>query len=205
MSDSDYFLELQTQTNWGRVLAQFAEWCRPQAGWLTLDVGTGPGLLPALFAKAECQAIGVDLDPAMFQPASLHPEVAVADSLLLPFPSRTFDLVTASNLLFLLPQPLIVLEEMTRLLRPNGQIALLNPSEHLNVDAATELADQRSLNGLARETLLNWAARAETHHRWTKPQLQEMFARTSLELVDTRTAVGLGFARFARGKLLTNL
>ena len=54
---------------------------------------------------------------------------------------------------------------MTRLLHPDGQIVILNPSEHLNVGAANQLADQRGLDGLARETLINWVARAEAHHR----------------------------------------
>ncbi len=201
MSDSDYFLELQTQTGWGRVLSQFTEWCRPQQGWLTLDVGTGPGLLPTIFTQAGCCAFGVDLEPEMFKPAPLHSEVAVADSLDLPFPSQTFDLVTASNLLFLLPQPIDALSEMTRLVSAEGQIAMLNPSEYLNVDAATKFADQRDLDGLARDTLLNWAARAEKHNQWTESQLRVNFASIGLELSETNTAVGPGFARFARGSL----
>ena len=200
-SDAEYFLELQTQTGWGRVLSQFAEWCRPQRGWLTLDVGTGPGLLPDLFAQLGCQAFGVDLDPEMFKPTPLHSAVIVADSLALPFPSQTFDLLTASNLLFLLPHPFDALSEMTRFVRAEGQIALLNPSEHLNVDAATDFADYRGLHGLARETLLNWAARAEKHNRWTESQLVEMFDNVGLELADTKTSVGPGFARFVRGTL----
>jgi len=201
MTDAEYFLELQTETGWGRVLARFTEWCRPQRGWLTLDVGTGPGLLPALLTRAGCCSFGTDLDPEMFQPNPLHKDVVIAESLVLPFPSRAFDLVTASNVLFLLPQPLMALKEISRLLHSDGQIALLNPSEHLSVAAATELADQRGLQGLARETLINWAARAEETHRWTESQLHELFARVGLELVETATAVGPGFARFVRGFL----
>jgi len=201
MTDADYFLALQTQTGWGRVLARFADWCRPHKRWLTLDVGTGPGLLPALFSQAGCCSFGVDLDPKMFYPKSLHPDVAIANSPNLPFPSQAFDLVSASNLLFLLDQPLIVLEEMTHILQPDGQLVLLNPSESLSVDAATEFAEQRGLQGLARKTLINWAVRAETHNRWTEIQLHDLFASVGLELIDTTTAVGPGFARFARGHL----
>ena len=200
MPDSDYFFDLQTKTGWGRVLARFADWCQPKTGWLTLDVGTGPGLLPALLTQAGCLAFGADLDSEMFKLA-LHPDVIVADSMVPPFPSQTFDLITASNLLFLLPQPLESLREMARLLRTNGQIALLNPSEHLSVAAATAFSEQRGLDGLARETLINWAARAEVHHRWTESQLQDLFAIGGLELVETKTAVGPGFARFVRGRL----
>ncbi len=199
MSDSDYFFELQTQTNWGRVLARFVDWCQPQRGWQTLDVGTGPGLLPALLAQRGCRSFGADLDPEMFKPNVLHPEVAIANSLDLPFSTQSFDLVTASNLLFLLSEPLGALNEMTRVLKPDGQIALLNPSENLSVASATVFADQRGLDGFARETLINWAVRAESHHRWTESQIQEMFAIVGLDLIRTTIAVGPGFAQFACG------
>lgn len=198
MTDADYFLELQTQTGWGRVLVRFRDWIDPQADWLTLDVGCGPGLMPALLVQKGCRSLGVDLDLEMFQPAPLHPQAASADVFNLPFPAETFDLIIASNLLFLLPAPSIALREMACLLSPKGQIATLNPTERLTAAAATELADARGLSGLARDTLLNWAARAETHHHWTEAETGQLFAAAGLELIETRTTMGPGFARFAR-------
>ena len=56
--DSNYFHELQSQTGWGHMLASFARWCAPKPGWRVLDVGCGPGLLPAIFAQAGCHAYG---------------------------------------------------------------------------------------------------------------------------------------------------
>ena len=198
MPDSDYFLELQTQTGWGRVLVRFLDWIDPQTDWLTLDMGCGPGLMPALLSQRGCCSFGVDLDLEMFQPAPLHPQVASADIFNLPFPTETFDLITASNLLFLFPDPQMALREMARLLSPKGQIATLNPTEQLTVTAATELADARGLSGLARETLLNWASRTETHFYWTEAETAQLFIAAGLELTETRTAMGPGFARFAR-------
>ena len=60
MPDSDYSLELRTQTGWGKVLARWRNWISPQKGWLTLDVGFGLGLVPALLAQNDC--LGVDID-----------------------------------------------------------------------------------------------------------------------------------------------
>ena len=198
-SDADYFLELQTRTGWGKVLTRFVDWIQPPAGALALDVGTGPGLLTALLARAGCRAIGVDLSPEMFHPKPLHPQVALADAQTLPFPVACFDLVTASNLLFLLPEPLSVLREIARVLRPGGQVTLLNPAENLSEAAALELADQRNLQGLARETLINWGRRAEAHHRWTEDQLRNLFAAARLDFKESTTIMGPGFARLARG------
>ena len=121
--DADYYHELQTQTGWGRTLYGFAVWCAPQAGWLTLDVGCGPGLLPAILAKFGCTAVGVDLDPDMFHPSPLHSMVAVASVFDLPFQAHTFDLITASNLLFLLSDPAQVLAKMKYCTPPGRKVS----------------------------------------------------------------------------------
>ena len=196
--DSSYFLELQTQTGWGAMLRSFATWLDPKPASLILDVGCGPGLLPAIFAENGCLALGIDSSCDMFHD-SLHPDLVVADALAFPLKPSTFNLLTASNLLFLLPDPLSALKEMVRLLAPNGEIALLNPSKKMSVSAAKALADKRNLEGLAHETLLNYAARAERHHRWNKNDLQELFASANLELTSTTTKMGEGLVRFARG------
>ena len=197
--DADYFVELQTQTGWGRTLQGFAEWCSPEDGWLTLDVGCGPGLLPALFAGLGCKAIGVDLDLSMLRPSALHKLVTVGDVYRLPFPSRSFDLVTASNLLFLLPEPIQALVEMKRILQPGGCLALLNPSEHLNTRAAEAFTRERGMDGLGRDTLINWARRAEEHHRWTENETVELFSSIGLSFNRSVLKVGPGFGRFSLG------
>jgi len=191
------FFEIQTQTAWGRTLAGFAAWCAPQPGWRALDVGCGPGLLPVLLAQRGCRAYGVDLDFASLA-ASLHPALAQAAAERLPFPAAAFDLLTASNLLFLLPNPAAALAEMARLLHPDGQAALLNPSEHMSLAAAAALADERRLTGLERASLLNWAARAEAHARWDEPALQALCQRAGLRLVESALKIGPGLARWTR-------
>ncbi|HBX70931.1 MAG TPA: hypothetical protein DEH25_16515 [Chloroflexi bacterium] len=202
MPDSDYFLELQINTGWGRVLTRFADWIGPEVGGLTLDVGCGPGLLPALLAQRGCRALGIDRDPEMFIPAPLHPQVITADGSHPPFPAHSFDLITASNLLFLLPDPGVVLQSMTQFLRPGGQVATLNPTEKLTITAATQMSEAVGLTGLARESLLNWAVRAENHFHWTESETIALFHAAGLELVETKVTMGSGFARFARGMLV---
>jgi ubiquinone/menaquinone biosynthesis C-methylase UbiE len=197
--DADYFYELQTQTGWGRTISGFAKWCAPKPGWMTLDVGCGPGLLPAVLAKYGCCAVGVDLDHKMFHPSPLHSIIAVADVNLLPFTSNNFDLITASNLLFLLPQPIQVLLEMKRVLKKGGKVALLNPSEHLNVNAAVAFTKERGLEGMASDTLLNWAKRAEENQRWTDDETKSLFVNAGMNYENSVLKVGPGFARFSWG------
>ena len=199
LRDVDTFLELQTQTGWGRTLAGFAAWCQAQPGWRVLDVGCGPGLLPALFARQGCNALGLDLEADMFLPQPLHPQVLVAHGEALPFPGGMFDLVTASNLLFLLADPRPTLDEMRRVARPGGILALLNPSEYLNQDAAVVLAEAKALQGLARASLLNWAQRAEANHRWTESEMNNLLLAAGIQPLENSLKVGPGFARFTRG------
>ena len=192
-------LAIQTQTGWGRALQGFADWCRPQAGWLTLDVGCGPGLLPALFAERGCQAFGIDLDKDSLE-QRLYTPLAQAEANRLPFPAGSFHLVTASNLLFFHPQPGMALREMRRLVRLDGWVALLNPSERMSVSVATDFADQRGLAGLDRDSLIGWAARAEAHQRWDEAGLVALFASAGLSLQESALKFGPGLARLVRGR-----
>lgn len=189
--------QIQIGTGWGRTLEQFATWCAPQAGWLAMDVGCGAGLLPALLEARGCTTLGVDLENVP-PDERLFSYLAQADACRLPFPAGQFDLVTASNLLFFLSEPQDALREFLRLLRPSGQVCLLNPSERMSIAAASALAEEHHLDGLARRSLLVWAARAEAHARWDEAALQTLLATAGLTLVESCLRVGPGLARFAR-------
>ena len=75
----------------------------------------------------------------------------------------------------------------------------MNPSERMSVAAAADLADANRLDGLARETLLNYASRAEQHARWSVDELAGMFAQAGLQLTESTTRMGPGLVRYARG------
>jgi SAM-dependent methyltransferase len=197
--DAVYFQQLQTQTGWGRTLYGFAVWCAPRPGWLTLDIGCGPGLLPSIFSQMGCRSVGVDLDLEMFKPSPLHTMVAVADVDALPFKRDTFDLITASNLVFLLAEPINTLFKVKQLLRSGGRLAMLNPSENLNHQSASDFADESGLEGIARQTLLNWANRAEQHHRWTDGETRALYTAAGVNYQGSVLKVGPGFGRFSSG------
>ncbi len=199
MSEFSDFLEIQTQTAWGRTLADFVEWSQPAAGILTLDLGTGPGLLPTIFTdRYRVQAIGLDTDLELLRAAPKTLPVIGASVYALPFSSAIFDQITATNVIFLLGDPLRALKECHRVLKPGGTLALLNPSEHLTVDAATTLAEKRNLTGKNRESLLGWAKRAEKHGGWTEEHAQAIHKKAGFTLTETLTRVGPGFARYTR-------
>jgi ubiquinone/menaquinone biosynthesis C-methylase UbiE len=196
--DSNYFLSLQTETGWGRILQSFAKWCAPSKDSLIMDVGCGPGMLSQSFDKMECTSIGVDLDIAMFVPTLLYPKVVVGSVYDLPFEKNTFDMVTATNVVFLVPQPFVALQKLADLVKPHGELVLLNPSEKMNIPAATELVEQAALTGLSKDTMLNYGRRAEKYYAWSPEDLSKMFREVGLEMVDTDTRMGKGLVRYAK-------
>lgn len=200
MTDFSNFLDVQTRTAWGRTLAEFASFCAPGPASLILDIGCGPGLLPAIFAREGHTAFGIDTDFSLLS-SSLSSNLIQAEALKLPFRPSTFDFVTATNVLFLLDDPLPALQEWKRVLAPNGALCLLNPSENLSVSAASRLTAERRLDGTARESLLNWAGNAESHFRWTEAEIRNLLSQAGLWLEESVLRVGPGFARFARVRL----
>jgi len=195
-AEGNRFKAIQTATGWKKALERFVEWIDPPTGWRTLDLGCGPGLLPALLKMRGCRAFGLDLEHLGAD--RLHPHLVQGDATRLPFPEGAFDLLTASNLLFLLPQPQAVLAEMRRLLAPGGQVAVLNPSERLSIAAAQEVVEARQLEGAGRESLLDWAWRAEAHARWSQTELEKLLSQAGLRLVEASYQVGSGFALAGR-------
>jgi len=193
------FLEVQTRTAWGRILAEFADFCAPAPASLSLDIGCGPGLLPAILAGRGCTSLGVDLDEKLLQ-AKLSPGLCQADASCLPFPAEGFDLVTSTNVLFLLDDPVGALAEWRRILKKGGTICLLNPSHLLSVGAATLVAESRHLEGPARESLLGWARNAEAHARWTEMETGDLVSAAGLQLAESILRVGPGFARLSRAR-----
>ena len=200
MSDFSNFFDVQTKTAWGGVLVEFASFCHPSPASVILDIGCGPGLLPAIFARAGHTTYGIDIDFNLLS-SSLAPNLFQADASKPPFASSQFNLITATNILFLLDDPLAALRAWSRLITLDGELCLINPSEHLSISAATKLADSRGLDGTARESLLIWARNAESHFRWAGAATRELLAQAGYQLEESALRVGPGFARFTRAKL----
>lgn len=135
----------------------------------------------------------------MLHPVPLHPIVTVANVCALPFKFESFDLLTSSNLIFMLPEPAQALHGMKRFLRPGGKFAMLNPSEYLNEQVELAFANEKGLDGVARDTLLNWARRAVENHHWTKDETCDLYRRAGMKYMGSASKVGQGFGRFSWG------
>jgi SAM-dependent methyltransferase len=114
-----------------------------------LDVACGPGNFTGFFAdqlSGDGFVIGLDNSVAMMERAVHDNSSARAiymrsDALSLPFNNGAFDVVCCFAALHLVPEPMVVLHEMVRVLAPGGRIALMTSygRESLLVRKALEL------------------------------------------------------------------
>ena len=96
-----------------------------------LDSGCGPGFTIIELAKkfAECEFVGIDLSEPLLEIAENNNQKEIltervkflkADVQDIPFPDNYFDLVININMLHLVEEPVIMLNEIERVLKPDG-------------------------------------------------------------------------------------
>jgi ubiquinone/menaquinone biosynthesis C-methylase UbiE len=205
-SFADYFAQVQATPGWEAIIQSFARFIALPPNSRVLDVGCGPGSLARHLARDGHTVTGIDADPLMIDRAQyLATEVSgvafeVGDVRNLRFESESFDAALATNVIFLLPDPLAGLKQMTRVVKPGGLIAMLNPSPKMSVAAAEAQADEHKLEGMARVSLVNWARAAEANRRLSVDEAKSLFATVGLTNSETAEKVGPGLALFVKGR-----
>jgi phosphatidylethanolamine/phosphatidyl-N-methylethanolamine N-methyltransferase len=143
-------------------------------GGRILEVGVGTGLSLPEYAWTN-RLIGVDFSAPMLRKALDRVRehrltnvegLAVMDAQHLGFQDGVFDVVVAQYVITVVPDPEAVLDEFARVLRPGGEIVLVN---HLGAETGLRAALEQWFAPLARrlgwrpefrwERLAQWAAR----------------------------------------------
>lgn len=103
-------------------------------GGRVLDVGVGTGICLPHYAPST-RVVGIDLSEPMLRKARKrvvelglrHVErLEVMDAENLSFPDASFDVVVAQYVVNTVPHPEIALDEFSRVLKPGGEIVLIN-------------------------------------------------------------------------------
>lgn len=103
-------------------------------GGLVLDVGVGTGLELPMFTR-KTRLVGVDLSEPMLQRArdrvkaeglSNVEGLVKMDAMNLAFPDASFDCAVAPYVLTVVPDPHATLDELARVVKPGGEIVLVN-------------------------------------------------------------------------------
>jgi ubiquinone/menaquinone biosynthesis C-methylase UbiE len=107
-----------------------------------LDVGCGTGFAVLQLAAlvSEGRVCGIDISPNMIQqarmkvPPELSPRVEFREgsSAKIPYPDEFFDNLLCTNSFHHYPDPLLALGEMQRVLKPGGQLVILENAPDLS-------------------------------------------------------------------------
>ncbi|MYR07045.1 methyltransferase domain-containing protein [Gordonia sp. SID5947] len=97
-----------------------------------LDVACGPGNYTRRFAdglSGDGRSIGIDFSPSMLAKAARtnatdRTSYIRADAHSIPFADNSFDTVTCLAALYLIPDPLPVVDELLRVTRPGGEVVI---------------------------------------------------------------------------------
>ncbi|RDV03183.1 class I SAM-dependent methyltransferase [Undibacter mobilis] len=145
----------------------------PQGGRL-LEVGVGTGIsLPSY--PSNIRIVGVDLSEPMLRKAHervvtqklSHVEtLSVMDAQRMAVPDHSFDVIVAQYVITAVPDPEATLDEFARVLKPGGEIILVN---HIGAESGLRRVFEACFAPLARRLgwrpefpfarLANWAAR----------------------------------------------
>lgn len=163
----------------------------PPSG-LILDAGTGTARIPILMCQQRPQwhIIGIDLAKSMLDVGQTNIEQAglqhqikleLVDAKQMPYPDAHFDMVVSNSIIHHLPDPLPFLQELKRVLKPNGAILLrdlLRPASKEIVDEIVERVASECNNHqkqLFRDSL---------HAAFTLDEVNELMQKASLEGVN---------------------
>jgi phosphatidylethanolamine/phosphatidyl-N-methylethanolamine N-methyltransferase len=159
-----------------------------RAGTRILDVGVGTGLeLP--YFPAATQIVGVDLSEPMLRKAQERARkqglrqvvgLSVMDAARLAVADASFDAVVAPYVITTVPQPEATLDELVRVVRPGGEVVLVN---HVSAEQGPRARFER------------WLARQTEHLGWRPEFPWERIGgwcnkRTDVELAERRS-IGL--------------
>ena len=148
-------------------------------GGRILEVGVGTGISLPDYSRT-VQLVGVDYSEPMLRKAQERvaeqrldnvETLAVMDAKHLGFPDASFDVVVAQYVITAVPEPEAALDEFARVLKPGGEIVLVN---HIGAETGLRRAFEQWFSPVARRLgwrpefpwarLARWAERAGGMH-----------------------------------------
>jgi ubiquinone/menaquinone biosynthesis C-methylase UbiE len=165
-----------------------------KAGPRVLEIGCSMGMDTAELAAMGCQMTGVDLSPKSIEVAQNHfamrglsADLRVGNAEALEFPDATFDAVYSFGVLHHTPHIEQALDEVYRVLKPNGKIFLM-------------LYNRHSLNNLVHvvlrlpyESPRNWKTDAPITKTFSRGEVSKLVDKFQNHKIEMRYLFGAGW------------
>jgi phosphatidylethanolamine/phosphatidyl-N-methylethanolamine N-methyltransferase len=172
-------------------------------GGRILEVGLGTGISLLSYRRSN-RIVGVDISAGMLRRALNRvvehrltnvESLAVMDAKHLALPDASFDVVVAQYVITAVPDPETTLDEFVRVLRPGGEIILVN---HLGAETGFRRAFEQGFSPLARR--LGWSPEFPWARltRWA----EQTHGSLGVRLIERRPMPPLGhfsLIRFGKG------
>lgn len=117
----------------GEDLPILVEWLQPQRDWIALDIATGGGHVAKALSPHIEQVFATDLTKEMLANTEKHLKqfchnisYVIADAEKLPFLDNTFEIVTCRIAPHHFPNPRNFINEVARVLKPNGSFLMVD-------------------------------------------------------------------------------
>ncbi len=187
-----FFEKVQRSGFYRKRLEAFLVFLNPKSDMRALDIGCGPGALIIEIAKKVKEAVGIDYDTHMVVHAKRNARTAgvsniefkVARAQSLPFDNETFDLVSATSVLYLLPEPERGLKEIRRVLKRGGIAANLDPSIKMTKERIDKFIQGQNLSEFEGDALYGWLSAATNNHRFSKDYLRQLYQDCGFEVLE---------------------
>jgi phosphatidylethanolamine/phosphatidyl-N-methylethanolamine N-methyltransferase len=162
--------------------------CGPGGGRI-LEVGVGTGISLPDYNRAN-RIVGIDISAAMLRKArervienslTYVESIAVMDAKHLAVPDASFDVVVAQYVITAVPDPEATLDDFARVLKPGGEIILVN---HLGAEEGFRKLFEQGFSPLARR--LGWSP----EFPWKR--LTDWTARTGFRVIERRPMPPMG-------------
>jgi ubiquinone/menaquinone biosynthesis C-methylase UbiE len=200
---ADMYAWFTAQAAWRGSCARLAEQLGAGEARRIVDLGCGPGVSTFAIAqrRPDATVVGVDVAPRMLAQARQRRRTEritwlQADAARLPLATASVDACTGHSFLYLVADRTAVLSEIRRVLRPGGQLVLMEPREQ---GAALDqvLALSRDPRHLLSVSL--WRPFSRLHGRFSARSLQQTLAEAGfVDCLATETLNGLGLLATAR-------
>lgn len=156
---------------------------------LILDAGTGTARIPIIMCQRcpQWQIIGIDLAQSMLeigrknvQQAGLQQQIKLelVDAKQMPYPDAHFDMVVSNSIIHHIPNPLPFLQEIKRILKPNGAIFLRDLLRPSNSEIVEDIVKRYAADCNEHQTML---FRDSLHAAFTLDEIKELLQQALLE------------------------